>query len=72
MVKTIVAANEAGQQDLAAKTDLAQFEDRLETTFAALEARFDALETKFDAMVNKMLLNQVAVYGLLFVALKLC
>ena len=71
MNKAIVAVNKAGRQKLVTKTDLAQFEDRLEATFAALEARFDVLEAKFDAAVNRMLLNQVAVSGLLFVALKL-
>ena len=53
MVKTIVAAREAGREDLATKADLAR------------------LEARFAAAVNKMLLGQVAVAGLLFAALKL-
>ena len=53
MVKTIVAAREAGREDLATKADFAQ------------------LEARFAAAVNKMLLGQVAVAGLLFAALKL-
>ena len=53
MVKAIVAAAEAGRQDLATKTDLAR------------------LEAKLAAAINKMLLNQLAVAGLLFAALKL-
>ena len=65
MVKTVVAASEAGRRDLATKTDLDQLGDRL-------EARFDALAAKFDAAVNRMLLNQLVVSGLLFAALKLC
>ena len=65
MIRSIVAANESGRQDLATKTGLAQSEDRLEAAFARLEA-------KLDAMVNRMVLNQVAVSGLLFAALKLC
>ena len=52
MVKTIVAAREAGREDLATKTDLAR------------------LEARFAAAINKMLLGQVAVAGLLFAALK--
>ena len=60
VVKTIVVANEASRKDLATKTDIAE-----------IKADFARLEAKFDAAVNKMLLNQVAVYGLLFAALKL-
>ena len=58
MVKTVVAASEAGRRDLAAKTNLDQIGDRL--------------EAKLDAMINRMLLNQLVIYGLLFAALKLC
>ena len=65
MIRSIVAANESGRQDLAAKAGLAQSGDRREAAFARLEA-------KVDAMVNRMILNQVAVSGLLFAALKLC
>ena len=57
MVKTIVAAREAGREDLATKADLARVEARL--------------EAKLAAAINKMLLGQVAVAGLLFAALKL-
>ena len=57
MVKAIVAATETGRQDLATKTDIAQFEVRLEAQLAAA--------------INKMLLGQLAVAGLLFAALKL-
>ena len=60
MVETITAASEASRKDLATKAD-----------FARLKAEFARLEAKFDAAVNRMLLNQVAVYGLLFAALKL-
>ena len=60
MVETITAASEASRKDLAAKADTAWTE--------AVIAR---LEAKIDAAVNKMLLNQVAVAGLLFAALKL-
>ena len=64
MVKTIVVAAEAGRKDLATKADVA----RLEADIARLEAR---LEAKLAAAINKMLLGQVAVAGLLFAALKL-
>ena len=64
MVKAIVAATETGRKDLATKADLAQLEARL-------EAKLAALETKFAAAINKMLLGQLAVAGLLFAALKL-
>ena len=40
MVKTVVAATEAGRKDLATKTDLAQLESRLEAKFAALEIMY--------------------------------
>ena len=65
MSKTIVAATGVGRRDSAAKTDLAQFEDRLEATCARLEA-------KIDEMVNRVVLNQMVVHGLLFVGLKFC
>ena len=58
MVKTVVAASEAGRRDLATETNLDQIGDRL--------------EAKLDAMINRMLLNQLVVYGLLFATLKLC
>ncbi len=60
----IVAVAEAGQKDLATKTDIAE----LRVDFARLEGR---LEAKFAAAMNKMLLGQLAVAGLLFAALKL-
>ena len=53
MVKTVVAASEAGRRDLATKTDIAR------------------LEAKLAEAINRMLLNQLAVSGLLFAALKL-
>ena len=78
VVKTVVTATEAGRKDLATKTDLAQLESRLEAKFSALEikfagleAKFAALETRFAAAINKMVLSQLAVAGLLFAALKL-
>ena len=64
MVKTIVAANGASRKDLATKTDIAGLEAKL----AGLEGR---LEAKLAAAINKMLLSQLAVAGLLFAALKL-
>ena len=64
MVETITVANEAGRKDLATKADIA----RLEADIARTEAR---LEAKLAAAINKMLLGQVAVAGLLFAALKL-
>ena len=78
VVKTVVTATDAGRKDLATKTDLAQLESRLEAKFSALEikfagleAKFAALETRFAAAINKMVLSQLAVAGLLFAALKL-
>ena len=67
MVKTIVVATEASREDLATKTDFA----RLEANFARLGAEFARLEAKFAAAINRMLLSQVAIAGLLFAALKL-
>ena len=60
IVRTMIAVSDAGRKDLATKVDLA----RLELSFARLEA-------KFDATINKMLRNQIAVAGVLLVALKL-
>ena len=64
MIKAIVAATEAGRLDLATKADIAE----LRVDFAKLEGR---LEAKFAAAINRMLLGQLAVAGLLFAALKL-
>ena len=60
MVKAVVAVNEAGRQDLATKADIAE-----------LKVDFAKLEAKLAAAINKMLLGQLAVAGLLFAALKL-
>ena len=60
MVKAIVAVNEAGRQDLATKADIAE-----------LKVDFAKLEAKLASAINKMLLGQLAVAGLLFAALKL-
>ena len=59
VVRTMIAVSDAGRKDLATKADLA----RLELSFARLEA-------KFAAAINKMLLGQIAIAGLLFAALK--
>ena len=60
MVKAVVAVNEAGRQDLATKADIAE-----------LKVDFAKLEAKLATAINKMLLGQLAVAGLLFAALKL-
>ena len=64
MVEAITVASEASREDLATKVDIA----RLEADIARVEAR---LEAKLATAINKMLLGQVAVAGLLFAALKL-
>ena len=56
LVQAIVVASGIGRQELATKTGLAQLEGRLKAQFAAA--------------INKMLLGQLAVAGLLFAALK--
>ena len=61
MIKAIAAAAETGRQELATKADLVQLEARLEAKF----------EAELAAAINKMLLSQLAVAGLLFAALKL-
>ena len=60
VVKTIVVANEASRKDLATKTDIAE-----------IKADFARLEAKFAAAINKMLLSQIAVAGVLFAAIAL-
>ena len=67
VVKTVVAATEAGRGGLATKADIAE----LKVDFAKLEAKFAVLETRFAAAINKMVLSQIAVAGVLFAALKL-
>ncbi len=67
VVKTVVAATEAGRGGLATKADIAE----LKVDFAKLEAKFAVLETKFATAINRMVLSQIAVAGLLFAALKL-
>ena len=54
--------------DLATKADLNALEDRLNERFAALGSR---LEAKLANAVNRMLLGNMVVAGLLFAALKL-
>ena len=54
--------------DLATKADLNALEDRLNEKLASLEGR---LEAKLANAINRMLLGNLAVAGLLFVALKL-
>ncbi len=49
MAKRIVAANDAGRRDLAAKADFAV----LKADFAELEADLAVLEAKFAAAINK-------------------
>ena len=77
-VKTVVAATEAGREGLATKADLAELradfarvEGRLGAKFSELEVKFVALEAKFATAIDRMLLSQLAVAGLLFAALKL-
>ena len=54
--------------DLATKADLNALEDSLNERFVALESR---LEAKLANAVNRMLLGNMVVAGLLFAALKL-
>ena len=54
--------------DLATKADLNALEDRLNEKLASLEGR---LEAKLANAINRMLLGNLAVAGLLFAALKL-
>ena len=54
--------------DLATKADLNTLEDRLNEKLDSLEGR---LEAKLANAVNRMLLGNLAVAGLLFAALKL-
>ena len=65
--------------DLATKADLSALEDRLSERLAAHESklneRFAAFESRLEAKlansVNRMLLGNLAIAGLLFAALKL-
>ena len=59
MVRTMIAVSDAGRKDLATKADIAE-----------LKVGFAKLEAKFASAMNKMLLGQIAIAGLLFAALK--
>ena len=59
IVRTMIAVSDAGREDLATKADIAE-----------LKVDFARLEAKFAAAINKMLLGQIAIAGLLFAALK--
>ena len=67
MVRTMIAVNDAGRTDLATKADIAA----LKVEFAELKTEFAGLEAKFAAAVNKMLLSQIAVAGVLLAAMAL-
>ena len=71
VVKTVVAATEAGRGGLATRADLAEIRADFARLEGRLEAKFAALETKFATAINRMVLSQIAVAGLLFAALKL-
>lgn len=60
MVRTMVAVSDAGRKDLATKADIAE-----------LKVEFARLEAKFAAAVNRMLLSQIAVAGVLLAAMAL-
>ena len=77
--EAIAVAIRDARADLVTKADLDALESRLEARLAALESKQDAqlvalegrLEAKLANAVNRMLLGQVAIAGLLFAALKL-
>ena len=71
MIKAIAAAAGTGRQELATKADLAEIRADFARLEGRLEAKFAALETRFAAALNRMVLSQIAVAGLLFAALKL-
>ncbi len=58
VVKMVSAATVAGREDLTTKAD-----------FAELKAEFAELKAEFAAAVNKMLLSQIAVVGILLAAM---
>lgn len=62
MVKMVAAAAAASREDLATKADLAELK-------AEFKAEFAELRTEFAAAVNRMLLSQIAVVGVLLAAM---
>lgn len=60
MVRTMIAVGDAGRKDLATKADIAE-----------LKVEFARLEAKFASAMNKMLLGQIAIAGVLFAAIAL-
>ena len=70
MIKAIAAAAGTGRQDLATKADIAELRVDFAKLEGKLEAKFAALETRFAAALNRMVLSQIAVAGVLFAALK--
>lgn len=77
--EAIAVAIRDARADLVTKADLDALEIRFEARLAALESKQDAqlvalegrLEAKLANAINRMLLGQVAIAGLLFAALKL-
>lgn len=77
--EAIAVAIRDARADLVTKADLDALESRFEARLAALESKQDAqlvalegrLEAKLANAINRMLLGQVAIAGLLFAALKL-
>ena len=60
IVRTMIAVSDAGREDLATKADIAE-----------LKVEFAALKAEFASAINKMLLSQIAVAGVLLAAMAL-
>ena len=73
--EAIAVAIRDARADLVTKADLDALESRLEARLSKQDAQLVALEGRLEAKlantVNRMLLGQVAIAGLLFAALKL-
>ena len=66
--EAVRSAGMAGRCEPAAKAGIAGLEMR----FASLEAQMEEFRAYFSAAMNRVIVSQMVVYAVLFVALKLC
>lgn len=67
-VEAVRSVGMAGRCEPAAQAGTAGLEMR----FASLEAKMEEFKADFSAAMNRVIVSQIVVYAVLFVALKLC
>lgn len=68
VVEAVCSTGMAGRREPAAQAGTAGLEMR----FASLEAKMEEFKVDFSAAMNRVIVSQIVVYAVLFVALKLC